>query len=82
VGWQTKVTLLLLPLLLLLLLLLDVRPGGQRMGGQRMGGQGGGGGGGLYDGDSNVLALDDSSFPSSSNGWVWLVSQLEVTLGE
>jgi hypothetical protein len=42
-----------------------------------MGGGGqqhGGGGGGLYDGDSNVLSLDDSSFPSSSNGWVWLVS--------
>jgi hypothetical protein len=46
-------------------------------GGQRMGGGGqqhGGGGGGLYDGDNNVLSLDDSSFPSSSNGWVWLVS--------
>jgi len=28
----------------------------------------------MYDGDSNVLSLDDSNFPSSSNGWVWLVS--------
>lgn len=50
-------------------------------GGQRMGGGGqqhGGGGAGLYDGDSNVLSLDDSSFPSSSNGWVWLVSWAEA----
>lgn len=46
------------------------------MGGGAHGGQqgGGGGGAGLYDGDSNVLSLDDSNFPSSSNGWVWLVS--------
>lgn len=43
-------------------------------GGRQRGGGGGGGGGGLYDDDSNVLTLDDSSFPSSSNGWVWLVS--------
>lgn len=44
------------------------------MGGARGGQQGGGGGAGMYDGDSNVLSLDDSNFPSSSNGWVWLVS--------
>lgn len=52
--------------------------GGQRRrpqgGGGHPGAGGGGGGGGLYDGDSNVITLDDSSFPSSGTGWVWLVS--------
>lgn len=43
-------------------------------GGQRQRGGGGGGGGGLYDDDSNIQTLDEPSFPSSSNGWVWLVS--------
>jgi protein disulfide-isomerase A6 len=37
------------------------------------GGGGGGGGGGLYDGDANVISLDESSFLTKSDGWVWLV---------
>lgn len=60
--------------------------GGPRMGGgmggvgRPRGGGGGGGGGGqdLYADDGNIQSLDDSSFPSSSNGWVWLVSEWGV----
>lgn len=43
-------------------------PGGQR------GGGGHASGGGLYSEDDAVLQLDADSFPSSSSGWVWLVS--------